>query len=139
MSLLVFTEKVDFFFFCHCLLVILSIGVLDLLGVSLLVVTIERRHVALEVLLQLVEVAHRLIKRPTRTNVVEMVKRMFVHALQHQEEISRKTTYSLSMTRHSTPLSSATILADLTSSLKTHVKHKERLKPATPSVVLMRT
>lgn len=29
-------------------------------------------------------------------------------------------THSLSMTRHSTPFSSAMILADLTSSLKTH-------------------
>lgn len=42
-------------------------GAQRLPGMSLPVVTIKRRHVALEVLLQLAERAHRLIERPRKT------------------------------------------------------------------------
>ena len=40
-----------------------SIG-LDLLGVSLLVIAVERGHISLEVLLQLIKRSHGLVKRP---------------------------------------------------------------------------
>lgn len=134
-------------------------------GMSLPVIPIERGHVALEVLLQLAERAHRLIKCPRKNKDHTSTERppecwprgsrcpspiagnltsrnVLAHAADPNRRESKKTsslflgftkrlflypesslgcqdTHSLSMTRHSTPFSSASILADLTSSLGT--------------------
>lgn len=138
-------------------------------GMSLPVVPVERGHVALEVLLQLAEGAHRLIECPNKNNgptsterppecwpggsrcpsaragnltsrngfgtcswsrpewiqkdVQLLLQLRFVGKLPKDRffyrDPSGRNTHSLSMTRHSTPFSSARILADLTSSLET--------------------
>jgi len=47
---------------------------LHLLGIPFLVIMIKRCHVALELLLQLIEVTHCLIKCPTKTTTVSTVE-----------------------------------------------------------------